>query len=217
VRFQESNWCTFRGLHSLPRRKPEKARSQDLITSIFSSSFALSILSLNQVKGFGAEIFLKGLLKIKEGLFIIYLLSKRSPPPVRIVPIIRIWIIVILSPEVNLLAQKKRVGIFQFTKAHDFSSQDFTCDGDSPSSSEDIRVYISFNEDDESSFGAFERRFFRPIKRALQDDNEGRSVFLIGGFNNLSTPDDDLTFIDLRILENLLEAERSVYLDSQFP
>jgi hypothetical protein len=139
-------------------------------------------------------------------------------PPVRIpriIPIIRIWIVVILSPEVNLLAQKKRVGIFQLTKAHDFLSLDFTCNGDSPSPSEDIRVYIPLNKDDKSSFGAAELRLFGPIKRALQNDDEGCSVFLIDGFNNLSTPDHDFTLRGIRVLKNLLEGERLICLSSQ--
>jgi hypothetical protein len=120
------------------------------------------------------------------------------------------------SPKVNLFASKKRIGIFQFAKAHQFLSQDFSCDGDSPPSSEDVRVYIPLDEDDESSFGAFNLRFFHPIQGALQNDDEGRSVFLIGGFNNLSTPYHDFPLKGLRILKNLLEAERSVCLGSQF-
>jgi hypothetical protein len=93
--------------------------------------------------------------KEEEGKF----LPVGIAPPGAIVSIIPPWIIgirvrivVILSPEVNLLAQKKRVGIFQFAKAHDFPSLDFTRDGNSPSSSENIRVYISFYKDNESSF-----------------------------------------------------------------
>lgn len=140
-----------------------------------------------------------------------------SLPPIRIMPIIRVWvwIVVILSPEVNLLAQKKWVGVFQLTKAHDFLSQDFTCNGDSPSPSEDIRVYIPLNKDDKSSFGASELRLFGPIKRTLQNDDEGCSVFLIDGFNNLSTPDDDFTFISLRVLKNLMEGELFIRLSPQ--
>jgi hypothetical protein len=127
-----------------------------------------------------------------------------------------IWIVVILSPEVNLLAKKKRVGIFQITKAHDFPPLDFTCDGDSPSSSEDIRVDIPLNQDDESSFGAFELRFFHPIKRTLQDNDERRSIFLIDGFNDLSTPNHNFALIGFWILKNLLEGERFICLNPQF-
>ncbi len=116
-----------------------------------------------------------------------------------------------------MLASKKRIGIFQFAKAHYFLPQDFSCDGDSPPSSEDVRVYIPLDEDDESSFGALNLRFLSPIKGPLQEDDEGRSVFLIGGFNNLSSPYYNFALRDLRILKNLLEAERSVCLDSQFP
>jgi len=66
-----------------------------------------------------------------------------------------------------LFALKKRIGIFQFAKEHDFSSQDFSCDGDSPPPSEDVRVDIGSDEDDESSFRALDLRFFQPIQRAL--------------------------------------------------
>jgi hypothetical protein len=137
--------------------------------------------------------------------------------PVRIIPIIRvwIWIVVILSPEVNLLAQKKRIGVFQFTNAHDFLSQDFTCHSDSLSSSEDIWVDIPFYQSDESSFGASEHRLFRPIEGALQNDDQGCSVILIDGFNNLSTPDDDFTLVGIRVLKNLLEGEHFIRLSSQ--
>ena len=123
--------------------------------------------------------------------------------------------VIIFSPEVKLFALKKRVGVFQFTKAHYFSSQDFSSDCDSPPSPEDIRVYVPLNEDDESSFGALNLWLLSPIKGALQDDDEGRSVFLIGGFNNLSTPYHDFALVGLRILKDLLEADRSVCLGSQ--
>ena len=120
------------------------------------------------------------------------------------------------SPEVNLFTSKKRIGIFQFAKAHYFPSQDFSSDGDSPPSLEDIRVYVPLNEDNESSFGALNLRLFHPIKRTLKNDDEGRSVFLIDGFNDLSTPYHDFALRGLRILKDLLEAERSVCLGSQF-
>jgi hypothetical protein len=49
-----------------------------------------------------------------------------APPRaiVSIIPpwVIRIRVIVIFSPEVKLFALEKRVGIFQFAKAHYFSS-----------------------------------------------------------------------------------------------
>jgi hypothetical protein len=128
---------------------------------------------------------------------------------------IRIMGVIIFSPEVKLLALKKRVGIFQFAKAHYFSSHDFSCDGDSPPSLEDIKVHVPLNEDNESSFGALKLRLFHPIKRALQNDDEGRSVFLIDGFNDLSTPYHDFSLVGLRILKDLLEADRSVCLGSQ--
>jgi len=151
-------------------------------------------------------------------------LPVRIAPPRAIVSIIppriigvRVRGVVILSPEVKLFALKKGVGIFPFAKAHDFPSQDFSCDGDSPPSSEDIRVYISLDEDDKSSFGALNLRFLSPIKGALQDDDEGGSIFLIGGFNNLSTPYYNFALSGLRILKNLLEAEPSICLGSQFP
>jgi hypothetical protein len=151
-------------------------------------------------------------------------LPVRIAPPRAIVSIIPPWVIrirvrvvVILSPEVNLFASKKRIRIFQFAKAHDFSSYDFSCDGNSPPSFEDIRIYISLDEDDESSFGALNLRFLSPIKGALQDDDEGRSVFLIGSFNNLSTPYYNFALRGLWTLKNLSEAERSVCLGSQFP
>jgi hypothetical protein len=99
-------------------------------------------------------------------------LPLRIAPPraiISIIPpwIIRIRIVVIFSPQVNLFALKKRIGIFQFAKAHDFPSYDFSCDGDSPPPSEDVRVDIPLDEDDESSFGALDLRFFHPIQGAL--------------------------------------------------
>jgi hypothetical protein len=130
---------------------------------------------------------------------------------------IRIRVVVILSPEVNLFASKKRVGIFQFAKAHYLPSLDFSCDGDFPPSFGDIRVNILLDEDDESSFGAMNLRFLSPIKGALQNDDEGRSVFLIDGFNNLSTPYHNFALRGFWILKNLLGAQRSVCLGSQFP
>jgi len=135
--------------------------------------------------------------------------------PIRIIPIIGIRIVVILSPEVNLLAQKKRIRIFQLTKAHDLPSQDFTCNGNSPSSSEDIRVHVPLNKNDKPSLGASELRLFRPVKRALHNDDEGCLVFLIDGFNDLSTPDDNFTLIGIRVLKNLLECEGFIRLASQ--
>jgi hypothetical protein len=131
-------------------------------------------------------------------------------------PVIRVGRVVILSPKVNLLAQKKRIGIFQFTEAHDFLSQDFTCDSDPPSSSEDIRVDIPFHKNDESSLGASGHRLFRPVKGALQNDDQGCSVFLIDGFNDLSTPDDDFTLIGIRVLKNWLESDCLISLSPQF-
>jgi hypothetical protein len=167
---------------------------------------------------FGHSLFLSYKRKEEERRF----LPVGIAPPRAIVPIIPPWIIrirvgvvVVFSPEVNLLAQKKRVGIFQFAKAHCLPPQDFTCDGDSPSFSEDIRVYIPLNKDDESSFGALNLGFFHPIKRALQDDDKGCSVFLIDGFNDVSTPDDNFTFICFRILKNLPEGECFICLSSQ--
>jgi hypothetical protein len=50
-----------------------------------------------------------------------------------------------------------------------------------------------------------------PIER---NNNEGRFVLLIDGFDDLSTPDDDFAFIGFRIFKKLLEGERSVCLDS---
>jgi hypothetical protein len=138
--------------------------------------------------------------------------------PIRIAPIvsIRIWIrgVIVFSPEVKLFALEKRVGIFQFAKAHYFSFQDFSCDGDSPPSLEDVRIHVPLSADNESSFGALKLRFLHPIQRALQNDNEGRSVFLIDGFNNLSTPYHDFALVGLRILKDLSEADRSVCLGS---
>jgi len=135
--------------------------------------------------------------------------------PIRIIPVIWIWIVVILSPEVNLLAQKKRVGIFQFTKTHDFLSLDFTRDRNSLPSSEDIRVDIPLYKNDKSSFGASKFWLLRPIERALQNDDQGCSVFLIDGFNDLSTPDDDFTLIGIGVLKNLLEGKGFIRLSSQ--
>jgi hypothetical protein len=115
-----------------------------------------------------------------------------------------------------LFALKKRIGTFQFSKAHYFSFQDFSCDGDSPPSLEDIRVHVPQNEDNESSFGALKLRLFHPIQRALQNDDEGRPFFLMDGFNNLSTPYHGFALVGLRILKDLLEADGSVCLGSQF-
>jgi hypothetical protein len=81
---------------------------------------------------------------------------------------IRVGRVVIFSPEVKLFALKKRVWIFQFAMAHYFSSKGFPCDGDSPSSLEDIRVRVPLNEDNESPFGTLKFRPFHPIQRALQ-------------------------------------------------
>jgi hypothetical protein len=128
---------------------------------------------------------------------------------------IRVRGVIILSPEVKLFALKKRVGIFQFAKAHDFPSQDFSRNGDSPPSLEDIRVHVPLSEDNESSFGALELGLFHPIQRALQNDKESRSIFLIDGFDDLPAPYYDFSLIRLRIFENLLEVERSVCLGSQ--
>jgi hypothetical protein len=140
---------------------------------------------------------------------------RRYPLPVRIIPIIRIRIVIMLSPEVKLLAQQKRVGIFHFTKAHDFFPYDFTRDGNSPPSPEDIRVDIPLCKDDKSSFGATELGLFRPIEGALQNDDQGGSVFLIDGFNDLTAPDHDFSLESFRISENLLEGERFIRLSSQ--
>ena len=152
-----------------------------------------------------------------------YFLPIGIPPSRAIVSTIPPWIIgvrvrgiVILSPEVDLFASKKRIGIFQFAKVHYSSSQNFSCDGDSPPSSEEVRVHISIDEDDKSFFRALNLRFLHPIKGTLEDDDEGGSVFLIKRLNDLSSPDDDFTFLGLGILRNLLEADRSVCLDSQF-
>lgn len=91
----------------------------------------------------------------------------------------------------KLLASKERVGIFEFAKAHDFLSKDFSSGGDSPLPSEDIWFYDLLNEDDESSFGAIKLRFFLPVKGTLQDDDEDRSVFLNDGFRfTLASPGD---------------------------
>jgi hypothetical protein len=111
---------------------------------------------------------------------------------------------VVVLPEMELFAEHKRIPVIHFAERSNVFSKNFTGHSDLAALAINIRIQVTFHTNQESTFGGA-CGFFSPVERPLKYFDEGGSVLLISCFDNLSTPDDTLPFVSIRVLRDLSE------------
>jgi hypothetical protein len=130
-----------------------------------------------------------------------------TPPGIRGV-VVRIGVIIIFFPQVDLAAQDERIAVVHLAQGPDPFSLNFTRYGNLSSPAEDIRVQIFFEGNQKPSFGGqCLLGFSSPAHGPLKDLKKGCAVLSIYGLDDLSAPDDVLSLKKVRVVKNLSESE----------
>ena len=108
---------------------------------------------------------------------------------------------IVVFPEMELFAEHKRVSVVHFAEGSDFVPKKFPRHGNLAAFAINIRIEVTAHTNQEPPFGGT-CRFFSPVERSLKYFDEGGSVLLIGCFDNLPTPDDTLSFVSIRVLQD---------------